>query len=213
VAIACGGASRLLVIDIDPDKGGRAEFGEKREQTVPATLVSMTPRGGLHLYLRVPKDRPLPGNSVGTKLGFGIDTRCERGFVLAPPSTVVQILPDGRRHYGFYRWSPDSVDQIAEAPEWLLDRLDAPGNGTATDPREWMQLVTEGVDQGQRNQHIAKLAGLLFRYLPPTHAETAAELVSCWNEVRCRPPLPVEEVWRTLDSIAAAELCRRGLDR
>jgi hypothetical protein len=34
--------------------------------------------------------------------------------------------------------------------------------------------------------------------------------VACWNQVRCRPPLGAEELARTLDSIAAAELRRRG---
>jgi hypothetical protein len=50
---------------------------------------------------------------------------------------------------------------------------------------------------------------LLFRHLPePT---LAAELVACWNRVNCRPPLQADELKRTLDSIAAKEMNRRGL--
>jgi HK97 family phage major capsid protein len=52
---------------------------------------------------------------------------------------------------------------------------------------------------------IARLAGLLFGRLDPL---VAVELIRCWNEVRCRPPLADAELKRTLDSIAARENAR-----
>ena len=48
----------------------------------------------------------------------------------------------------------------------------------------------------------------LLRRLPDP--QLAAELVVCWHAVKCRPPLPAEELRRTLDSIAAREMRRRG---
>jgi hypothetical protein len=202
VAIATGGNIRLLVVDVDPEAGGEASFAqlERNHGTLPATAEVVTPRGGRHLYLIVPAGRPMPGNSAG-KIGHGVDTRGQGGYVLAPPSTV-----DGRA----YSWSVDSGDRIAEAPDWLLDLLDrGGGNGQATPPEEWLVLVTSGVDEGARNHSIARLAGLLFRRLPdPT---LAAELVACWNAIKCRPPLGAEELKRTLDSIAKREMTRRGL--
>jgi Primase C terminal 1 (PriCT-1) len=112
-----------------------------------------------------------------------------------------------------YGWSVDSADCIAEAPAWLLDRVVAPScsGGLATSPEEWLKLVTAGVDEGARNQAIARLAGLLFRCLPDP--EIAAALVACWNFVKCRPPLEALELKRILDSIAAREMRRRGLTR
>ena len=82
-------------------------------------------------------------------------------------------------------------------------------NGQATPPEEWQQIALQGVDAGARNQTIARVAGLLFRRLPdPT---LAAELVACFNQVKCRPPLEAAELKGTLDSIAAREMKRRGL--
>jgi hypothetical protein len=203
VAIATGGEMRLLVVDVDPDAGGEARMAvlERENSAMPATAEVVTPRGGRHLYLIVPRGRPMPGNTAG-KLGDGIDTRGRHGYVVAPPSTV-----SGRP----YTWSVDSGDRIAEAPSWLLDLLDHAGNGNATPPQEWQEIALAGVDEGKRNQTIAKIAGLLLRRLPdPT---LAAELVACFNAVKCRPPLNSAELKRTLDSIAAREMKRRGLNR
>jgi Bifunctional DNA primase/polymerase, N-terminal/Primase C terminal 1 (PriCT-1) len=202
VAVATGGEARLLVVDVDPDAGGEASFAqlERDHDAMPATAEVVTPRGGRHLYFLVPAGRPMPGNSA-SKLGAGVDTRGQGGYVLAPPSVV-----NGRS----YTWSVDSGDRIAEAPGWLLGLLErSGGNGAPTPPEEWQALALEGVDHGARNQTIARVAGLLFRRLPePT---LAAQLVACFNAVKCRPPLGAEELKRTLDSIAAREMRRRGL--
>jgi Bifunctional DNA primase/polymerase, N-terminal/Primase C terminal 1 (PriCT-1) len=207
VAIATGGAIRLLVIDVDPDAGGEASLRalEREYGALPATVECITPRGGRHIYLIVPSGRPMPGNSAG-KLGEGIDTRGRGGYVIAPPSTV-----NGRP----YAWSVDSGDRIADAPAWLFELLERSGaNGQATPPEEWLALVTAGVDEGARNQTIARVAGLLFRRLvrsKPEEVTLACELVACFNFTKCRPPLGAEELKRTLDSIAAKEMQRRGL--
>jgi hypothetical protein len=202
VAIATGGEPRLLVVDVDPDAGGEASIAElEREHGIlPATAEVVTPRGGRHLYLIVPSGRPMPGNSAG-KLGDGIDTRGRGGYVLGPPSVV-----GGRQ----YTWSVDSGDHIAEAPAWMLDRLDrGGGNGHATPPEEWQTIARQGIEEGQRNQAIAKVAGLLFRRLPDPIL--VAELVACFNIVKCRPPLGAAELKKTIDSIAAREMRRRRL--
>jgi hypothetical protein len=191
------------VIDIDPDAGGEASLSElERENgSLPSTIEAITPRGGRHVYLIVPPGRPLPTISAG-KLGPGLDHRCQGGYVAAPPSAIA-----GKP----YSWSVDSADRFATAPDWLLERLarGSNGNGTATPPDEWLELVTSGVDEGARNHAIARVAGLLFRRLP--EPQLAAELVACFNAVKCRPPLEAAELKRTLDSIAAKEMRRRGL--
>jgi hypothetical protein len=201
IAIMCGGKARLLVIDVDPGNGGQIDkVDEEGKYTIPATAMVSTPSGGVHLWLRVPEGRELPGNSVA-KLGPGIDTRCTRGYVLAPPSVI-----NGRS----YCWHPDCGARIAKAPGWLLDRLEQAGNGQATPPEEWVEMLVAGVDEGERNQSVARLAGKLFRHLPAHDAMLVAELCAVWNAQRCRPPLEADELRRTLDSIAAAELRRRG---
>jgi Bifunctional DNA primase/polymerase, N-terminal/Primase C terminal 1 (PriCT-1) len=201
IGIATGGRLRLLAVDVDVDAGGEAALAElEREHgALPATVEVTTPRGGRHLYFLVPDDRPMPGNSAG-KLGPGIDTRGQGGYVLAPPSVV-----NGRA----YCWSVDSCDRIGWAPAWLLDKLaQGGGDGRATPPEVWRKLV-KGIEAGARNQAVTRLAGLLFRRLPDPLV--AAQLVLAFNDARCCPPLPAEEVQRTLDSIAAMEMRRRGL--
>jgi Bifunctional DNA primase/polymerase, N-terminal/Primase C terminal 1 (PriCT-1) len=173
---------------------------EREHGALPATIECITPRGGRHVYFIVPNGRRMPGNTAG-KIGAGIDTRGRNGYVVAPPSTV-----NGRP----YAWSVDSGDRIAEVPGWLLDMLQrSSGNGHAMPPEEWQEIALAGIDEGQRNQTIAKLAGLLLRRLPDPIL--AAELVACFNIVKCRPPLDAAELKRTLDSIAVREMRRRGL--
>jgi Bifunctional DNA primase/polymerase, N-terminal/Primase C terminal 1 (PriCT-1) len=207
VGIATGGAMRLLVVDIDPDADGETSISalERDHGSLPSSVEVITPRAGRHVYLLVPDGRPLPSNSAG-KLAPGIDTRCQGGLVVVPPSRI------GMRPYA---WSVDSGDRIAMAPDWLLDLLEKEGgNGRATPPEEWLALVTAGVDEGARNQTIARVAGLLFRRLvrcQPEEVALAAELVACFNAIKCRPPLGTEELQRTLDSIAAKEMRRRGM--
>jgi hypothetical protein len=205
IGIACGRDFRLLVVDVDPDSGGddSLEGLEREHGALPPTIEATTPRGGRHLYLIVPSGRPLPTISAG-RLGPGIDHRCQGGYVLAPPSTIF-----GRP----YAWAPSNTKRFAVAPDWILERLgrSGSGNGQATSPEEWLALVTAGIDEGARNHAVARIAGLLFRRLRATEAEIAAELVGCFNAVKCRPPLDAAELKRTLDSIAAKEMQRRGL--
>jgi Bifunctional DNA primase/polymerase, N-terminal/Primase C terminal 1 (PriCT-1) len=199
VAIATGGRSRLLVVDIDGDEGEASLRSLEAEHgPMPASVEVITGGGGRHIYLRMPDGGAL-SISAG-KLGAGIDTRGSGGYVLAPPSRH----PSGRE----YVWSVDCADAIADAPAWLIEKLAAPTNGhTATDPETWRKIIGDGVEEGQRNATLTRIAGLLFRRLDPL---VAAELAVCWNIAKCRPPLPPEEVKRILNSVAAREMKRRG---
>ena len=80
--------SGLLVVDIDPGHGGKADgFPE-------TTTVSATGGGGQHLFYQIPNEGY--GSYTGPE---GIDIRCEGGFVVAPPS----IHKTGNA----YVWDPD----------------------------------------------------------------------------------------------------------
>jgi hypothetical protein len=207
VGIACGGPARLLVVDVDTKKeNGEASIAKLEEEhgALPETVETITPSGGRHIWFTVPLERPLPGNTVATEinhpLGRGVDTRCHRGYVVSPPS-----FADGRH----YEWSVDRGDTIATAPDWLLDKL---GEASRRGPRptvEWIRILTEGVAEGARNTEVARLAGKLLRELQDW--EVAAQLVACFNQTCCHPPLPDDELARTLDSIATREMKRRGL--
>jgi hypothetical protein len=191
IGVATGSISGIFVVDVDGAEAALAALGE-----LPKTVEALTARGR-HLYFRLPSGTKIR-NSAG-KLGPGLDIRAESGYVLAPPS----VHPDGPT----YRWNGGS--SIALPPQWLLDKLAAiGGNGHAAPASEWRQLVTEGVDEGQRDVSATRLAGyLLRRYLDPG---VVRELVGCWNELRCRPSLPPEDIDRIVNSIASREQGKRN---
>lgn len=105
VAIATGTASGLYVID--EDDGGAETIGAL---ALPVSLSVTTGSGGKHYYYRRP-DGEKWGNSA-SKLGPGVDTRGDGGYVLAPPS----IHPETQRPY---TW--DDVGDLTEI-------LDLPAN-------------------------------------------------------------------------------------
>jgi len=198
VAIATGVVSRIFVIDVD---GLDAEFElrklEGEHGALPPSVEVITARGR-HIYFQWPA-QPIR-NSAG-KIAPGIDVRGDGGYVLVPPS----VHPSGKK----YAWSVDCSTSVTEAPEWLLTRANGTNaNGATTPPSAWRDLVCHGVDEGSRNDSIARLAGYLLRH----HVDpiVALEMLSAWNATRCRPPLDEKELATIIDSIAARELKRRG---
>jgi hypothetical protein len=201
IGVATGAASHCFVLDIDGEDA-EAELKKLEEQhgALPPTIEVITARGR-HLYFEWP-DMPVR-NSAG-KVGPGLDIRGEGGYVLAPLS----VHPTGRA----YAWSVDTANAFAQAPAWLLTKANG-GNGTgngaiATPPSEWRDLVRDGVGTGARNASLAKLTGLLLRRR--VDAVVVLELLRCVNAMRCRPPLPDNEVEQIVASICGREINRRG---
>lgn len=189
VGIATGAVSGLVVLDIDPGHGGDgslAEF-EQRHGALPDTVEALTGGGGRHLYFRH------PGGFVPNRtcLAPGIDLRGDGGLVIAPPS----VHPSGRRYIWEVSHHPDDV-AVAAMPGWLSERTAARGHPLVY----WRDLVHEGVPEGVRNTTIASLAGHLMWHGVDT--TVALELLLCWNRVRCRPPLPDEEVAHVVESVS-----------
>lgn len=198
VGIVTGRISGLVVIDIDPQHGGPASLSRLQDEygPLPPTVEAQTGGGGRHLYFAHPG--PLVHNRVG--IGPGIDLRGDGGCVVAPPS----LHPSGRR----YAWAPGcSPDEQTPAPlpRWFLPG--APGSMPAGHSRaHWRELVRQGVEEGRRNATLASLAGHLLWH--GVDAEVVLELLLAFNRVRCRPPLPDEEVAQVVGSIA--RLHQRG---
>ena len=188
-----------LVVDIDsPEAWGTLQA---EDLTLPSTASASTGRGR-HLWYTLAK--PSGANRVG--LFPGLDIRAHGGYVVAPPS----VHPTGT----VYTWEVDlELRNLCRCPQWLLDRLRpleqrAPGQGPrGRSAEEWFEAVSNTVTEGNRNQALAQLSGLLFRRLP---AKVAADLAQCWAKARLSPPLSGHEAQRTIDSIAGRELRRRG---
>jgi hypothetical protein len=199
VGIVTGAVSGLVVLDVDPRHGGEESLRdlERRFGPLSETLEAQTGGGGRHLYFAH------PGGELRNRVGLapGLDLRGDGGLVVAPPS----LHPSGRR----YAWTqdPDALPP-APLPPWL-EALARDQTGRSGHPAQyWGALITEGVDEGRRNDTIASLTGhLLWHGVDP---EVARELLRCWNQVRCRPPLDEAEVLRTVESITRTHFRHHG---
>ncbi|RDD61039.1 bifunctional DNA primase/polymerase [Ferruginivarius sediminum] len=197
VGVVTGFVSGLLVLDVDPRHGGEDSLAElcARHGALPVTVEAVTGSGGRHLYFRH------PGHGVANRAGFapGLDLRGDGGLVVAPPS--------GHPSGGHYRWAPGRDPQSlspADMPGWLLSDVPDTTGGAGWPAAYWRELVRSGVGEGARNNTIASFAGhLLHRGVD---IDVVIELLLCWNAIRCRPPLPDEEVVATVHSIRRTQL-------
>ena len=111
IGMPTGADTGCFVLDVDlPDGPATLERLERENGPLPATLEQRTGSGGRHLFFTH------PGWTIrnsARKLGTGLDTRGDGGYIIAPPSPH----PSGNQ----YEWITDHP--IAEAPAWLLEKL------------------------------------------------------------------------------------------
>ncbi len=159
VGIAVGHG--VLVLDIDPDKGGLDSI---RGKALPdASPCCRTGGGGWHYWFRVP-------DGVATKNATsvlpGIDIRTDGGYVVAPPS---------RHQTGrYYEWEQPLVppDELPPAPDWLVQLLAA--------AKTIRQAAVASWGEGTRHETALALAGVLRkRGVPQPEAEAIIREIAC----------------------------------
>jgi hypothetical protein len=139
VGIVTGRESGLVVLDVDPCRGGDESLREIREQFwLPETLTVCTGGGGVHLYFLYPV-----GLVVGSRLPAldawgdkrGIEVKGNGRYVVAPPSNHAS----GKQ----YAWANDAP--VAELPDALRVGLlrDSTIRPDDVDPYVWVLLVDE----------------------------------------------------------------------
>ena len=161
VGVACG-ASGLVVVDLDVDPtrkiDGEAAFAALRGLELDgADLVARTPRGGRHLVYRMPEGEPV--TSTASKLGPGIDTRAQGGYIVAPSAAS----PDREWLVG------EPGAELSAPPPWLDVRL--PRARASTTPT----LATSAAKSD---------AGIALAWLPETVAAIRSALVFVCNDER-----------------------------
>jgi hypothetical protein len=203
VAVATGTRSGFWALDLDEKRGG-CEWRREQERIrgdLPVTPIQLTGGGGEHYLFSLPRHVEIR-NRVA--IAPGVDVRGEGGYIVVAPS----IHPNGRGYFWEACRHPLETP-VASAPEWLVDLVVKREGTGRTTPEEWVRLLQEGVDEGSRNDSVARLAGHLLRHgIDPL---VALELLRAWNFQNCRPPLNESEVASVVDSIARAEA--RRLDR
>ncbi len=180
IAIPTGLVTLTVVLDADtPDafEKMRSEYGE------PTVL---TKRGG-HWYFRHPQD----GKVTSKRFAPGLDCKADGGYVVVPPS----------RNRNWMRGIPDPAT-LPALPEALKRKLreERSGGSGRCNPTG---AVGEEIPSGDRNGTLASLAGTMRRR-GMGDAEIFAAL-EVTNRLRCKPPLPLEEVRRISGSIAGYE--------
>jgi len=130
IGIGCR-ASGILGIDLDRHPGkpdGLAVFAavcDRHGQPWPDTYTVRTPRGGLHLYLRVPPGRIIGSTSGGrSPLGASIDTR-------GPGRHTGGHLVGPGSHIGGVPYVVERDVPIAVVPDWIADLLALPVTAAA----------------------------------------------------------------------------------
>ena len=137
IGINCG-MSGLLVVDIDiyKAKGATVPFGTIR------TIRVITPHDGEHIYFAMPESKHY-GCSRGT-LPVYIDIRGFGGYVVAPPSVIVE---DGKElHYTFVTGCDPQNIQPAQLPIDLVEVLDAAQYNTDVAPTTFSPTVQDAPD-------------------------------------------------------------------
>jgi hypothetical protein len=121
IGIATG--RHFFVLDVDKKNGGLetlAEF-EKKYGKLPATISCETGGGGRHLYF---KKEPKFKIKCFQNPHTGLEIKGEGGYVVCPPS----IHASGKS----YEWIVPPYEEMAEAPQWLLDYINTNANNKKT---------------------------------------------------------------------------------
>jgi hypothetical protein len=146
IGIPTGKPSGLYVVDLDGARGFHTWARIEARYGCALTLEAETGSGGAHLLYAYPDDGHWP-NTRG-RLGPGVDTRGEGGYIVGAPS----LHPSGRA----YRWC-DAYSDPQLIPIWLLDLLvDEPIAPKAVAPirlsggdrdRYWLAALRGEVDE------------------------------------------------------------------
>ena len=189
IGIATGKVSGLTVLDVDTKPGKNGYASLEALELSGVTPMQMTQSGGMQYFFAYD---PAVGNSVG-KIGEGLDTKGDGGYVVAPPSQV-----NGNP----YTWLVPFTTPLAPMPAAILEKLkaDAPMNGKRS-TEEW-QRTLKGVGEGSRQSELVRVAGKYYgSALDPV---LARQSVHAWN-AQNNPPLSREEVDACCDRIEQKE--------
>lgn len=192
----CPEDAGLFVLDIDPKNGGDKALAdlEAAHGKLPDTFTVRTPSGGEHHYFT----GSLP-SSAG-KIGEGLDIRGVGGYVVLPPSVLIEY---GGRGYEVLHDLPK-----AEPAAWLTAKANAAKQAARLAPadieldrpvslavaREYVagliakgDVAVEGQGGDTRTYKLAARMGDVGVSL-----ETAIEICQPWNEA-CQPPWDWDE--------------------
>ena len=176
IGIATGAISGIGVIDIDPKHGGEDSFFELTTKygKVPDTVEAITQSQGRHIIFQYEDGF----RTTAGKLGRGIDTRGDGGYIVAAPSKGL---------LGEYHWEASSDPAecpIVRAPSWVLQLLNK--------DRE-LEFASEKIMEGLRSSYLCSIGGALR-----SRGVSFKAILACLveeNLARCEPTMSNTEVF------------------
>jgi len=177
IAIVTGKISGVVVVDMDSEEAIRLT----KEQGFPNTPLVETGRG-YHAYFKYRE-----GIRNFQKRGDlpGIDLRGDGGYVVAPPS----VHPSGKQYSWVKGRNLDDLP-LPDLPSWILSEK--------SEDKTPLKELYRGVSEGNRNDALARLVGSWVN--DGLFFEECLKIAMTCN-ARNKPPLPEEEVERTVKSI------------
>jgi hypothetical protein len=163
IGLPTGNVSGVWVLDVDlPDGPATLEALEKKYGELPKTKRQQTGSGGTQYFFKY--DPSISVKNTARKLGPGLDTRGDGGYVILPPS--------GHPSGGHYKWIKNGAKSaILPAPAWLIDLLQEPkdnqparqtyNGGTSRYGERALLNQTDrllGASQGERNNTLNEVA-------------------------------------------------------
>jgi hypothetical protein len=149
VALATGRG--LVVIDVDAGATWPSE-GKLESMLQLRPPVARTPRGGRHIYFRVPGGRAWRNSA--SRLAEHVDVRGEGGYVLVAPSCTDR---------GQYKWLRPLLPlaELLEPPGWLVSELDRIARPVADSHRDRCSTseARHLLFEGSRNCGLTSFAG------------------------------------------------------
>jgi putative DNA primase/helicase len=155
IGLAPGWDRNILVLDIDPRHGGHKRLRklERKLGALPETVTAKTGGGGRHLFFKHPRFK-VRKDTAGKLLGRGIDVLSDGCIVVAPPSRHAS----GQR-YAWVEGKSFQDMETAKLPKAWRNRL----RGNAANKSTRDNGKSGRVPEGERNNHLTRLAGMLQR--------------------------------------------------
>lgn len=182
IGILTGSESGLFVLDVDGEPGKKSlEALVKKHGELHPTLCQATGKG-MHYFFHTKKEIRC---SAATKLGTGLDVRCEKGYIIVAPS----VHPNG----SVYTWQePFDPRCIHDLPDWLAE-LARKGKESSCDSEQGFIPI------GQRNKTLFDRG--MSEYKQGKCGANLYTILATINEHECEIPVGESELKRIFSSI------------
>ena len=200
VGAVCGAVSGgLVALDFESEESFAKFFSP--EKILNATLVTKTPHGGVHVWLR--ETGEVPRRSIRISKEPPLDLLGEGGYGVLPPSAIDHSKCDKSKckseGIGDYEIISSTTEIMPTKGiyEFVLRRCKELGWDLSA-PKPKVDEILPGVPMGMRNVAAFEYARYLLFKIKLDPVTTLAELKR-WNALN-NPPLPEEEletVWKS----------------